>query len=201
MKTPKFDLHFPLTGKNIPIDHGYKLYAALSRLIDLQPNLCLHESDDIGIHPIRGRYTGPGQLLLTPLSHLIIRLSAEYTSSFLVLAGKILNIGDDYIHIGIPKLTDLLPAPNLYAHMVTTKNGHDEARFDEEISRQLTALGVGGKPHRGQRRILRIKEKCVVAHSLLVTELTAEESIRLQEAGLGGRRKLGCGVFMPLRAE
>jgi CRISPR/Cas system CSM-associated protein Csm4 (group 5 of RAMP superfamily) len=28
-----------------------------------------------------------------------------------------------------------------------------------------------------------------------VSELTAEESIRLQEHGLGGRRKMGCGVF------
>ncbi len=45
--------------------------------------------------------------------------------------------------------------------------------------------------------MFRIKDKHVVAHTLLVSELTAEETIRLQEEGLGGRRKLGCGVFVP----
>jgi CRISPR/Cas system CSM-associated protein Csm4 (group 5 of RAMP superfamily) len=29
--------------------------------------------------------------------------------------------------------------------------------------------------------------------------LKAEESIRLQEEGLGGRRRMGCGVFVQMR--
>jgi len=30
-----------------------------------------------------------------------------------------------------------------------------------------------------------------------ITNLTAEESLTLQEQGLGGRRRMGCGVFVP----
>jgi len=32
---------------------------------------------------------------------------------------------------------------------------------------------------------------------LHVNGLTAEESIKLQEIGLGGRRHMGCGIFVP----
>lgn len=126
-----------------------------------------------------------------------MRLPVELIPSFLPLAGKSLQLGEDKLRLGIPQPHALQPVPNLYAHLVTTKNGQDEARFDEEIARQLAALGIQGKAQRGPRRTFRIKDKRVVAHTLLVTELTAEESIRLQEAGLGGRRKLGCGVFLP----
>lgn len=195
--TPKLDLHFPVTGQHIAIDHGYPLYAALSRLLDSPAHPWLHDDDELGIHPIRGRYAGPGRLLLTARSRLSLRLPADRIPAVLPLAGKTLLIGDERIHVGILQPAALVPAPNLYAHLVTTRNGQDETRFDEEIARQLAALGVAGKPHRGPRRTFRIKEKRVVAHTLLVTELTAEESIRLQEAGVGGRRKLGCGIFVP----
>ena len=47
------------------------------------------------------------------------------------------------------------------------------------------------------RRTLKIKDKQVVGFALQVEGLSAEESIRLQEKGLGGRRHFGCGLFTP----
>jgi CRISPR-associated protein Cas6 len=199
--SPKIDLHFPLQGREVPLDHGYPLFAALSHLLEAPGAPWLHDSEAIAIHPIRGHYAGPGRLALAPHSRLTIRLPAGLLPHFLPLAGKAIQLGDERLRIGIPQPAALTPAPNLYAHRVTTKNGQDEARFDDEIARQLAALGVQGRPQRGPRRTFRVKEKRVIAHTLLVTELTAEESIRLQEAGLGGRRKLGCGVFEPWVAK
>ena len=71
-------------------------------------------------------------------------------------------------------------------------------------------MQVAGTPHLvpaarpkfvGQplRRVLRIKDRRVVGYSLRVLGLTAEESIRLQEEGLGGRRRMGCGVLLPMK--
>ena len=40
----------------------------------------------------------------------------------------------------------------------------------------------------------------MIGYALRVFGLTAEESIRLQEEGLGGRRRMGCGVFLPIRS-
>jgi hypothetical protein len=34
---------------------------------------------------------------------------------------------------------------------------------------------------------------------VIIEGLTAEESLTIQEKGIGGRRHMGCGVFVPLR--
>ncbi|TAN51360.1 MAG: type I-MYXAN CRISPR-associated protein Cas6/Cmx6 [Methylococcaceae bacterium] len=197
MTSPIIDLYFPLQGRNIPVDHGYPLFAALAQRLETPGHPWLHESGDIGIHLIRGRYQGQGLLALGPHAKLGLRLPAERLPQLLPLAGKALEIAGHGLRLGIPQPHALQPAANLYAHLVTTHHGQDEARFDQEIARQLAALGIQSHAQRGPRRTFAVKGKQVVAHSLLVTELTAEESIRLQEMGLGGRRKLGCGVFVP----
>lgn len=191
------EVDFPVHGDAIPLDHGYALYAALSRLASVGP--WLHGTDAVAIHPIRGNYAGKGLLKLSAKSRLRLRLPAACLPQILILAGKRVEIDGHPVRIGVPQTTLLCPTTALYAHMVTTRNGQDEERFDTEIRRQLATLDIAARPTRGKRRILRIKAKAVVGHSLLVSELTAEESIRLQEAGLGGRRKRGCGVFIPWR--
>jgi CRISPR-associated protein Cas6 len=50
----------------------------------------------------------------------------------------------------------------------------------------------------GKRRTLRIREKEVVGHEVVIEGLTSEESLSVQERGLGGRRHMGCGIFVPL---
>jgi CRISPR-associated protein Cas6 len=43
---------------------------------------------------------------------------------------------------------------------------------------------------------MRIHGKTIVGFTVLVQGLTAGESIQLQEEGLGGRGKMGCGFFV-----
>lgn len=199
MEPPKLDLLFPLHGHEIPVDHGYALYAALSRALESATDAWLHDQDDLGLHPIRGSYRGKGRLALTSASRIAIRLPAALIHKFLALAGQQLTLGTDSVRLGIPQPRSLQPAPALYAHLVTTRNGHDEGRFDSEIARQLINLRIEGSTQRGPRRSFTVKDKKIVAHTLLISELTAEESMRLQEHGLGGRRKLGCGIFLPAK--
>jgi CRISPR-associated protein Cas6 len=63
-----------------------------------------------------------------------------------------------------------------------------------EVSVPLQEAG----PRAGQpkRRVLRIKGETHVGFAMVVAGLTAEESIRLQENGIGGRRLMGCGLFV-----
>ena len=195
--SPRIDLFFPVRGREIPVDHGYQLFAALARELETPSNTWLHDSDLFGIHRIRGRYLGQGRLSVQPGTRLGIRLPAALIPSWLPLAGKHLLVGTDRIAVGIPVPYALTPASNLYSHLVTTRNGHDESRFDAEISRQLEALEINARVARGPRRTFRAKDKQVVAYTLWVSGLTEAGSIRLQEMGLGGRRKLGCGLFVP----
>jgi CRISPR-associated protein Cas6 len=84
------------------------------------------------------------------------------------------------------------------------------ARFVQMAGQRLKEMGIEGEPgiplnekgaHAGEprRRIVHIKGKMIVGYPLLVQGLTADESIRLQEVGLGGRTRIGCGFFVPYR--
>ena len=191
---PYFDLAFRLTGTTIPVDHGYALYAALSRIV---PEI--HNARAIGVQPIRGVYSGDGTLHLAVFSRLILRLPDDQIRPYLKLAGKKLEVDGHPLRIGVPEVRALRPAASLRARLATIKGFMEEGPFLEAAKRQLNSLGVAGEVLLGERRTFRVKEKQVVGFEIAVTGLTAEESLTLQEKGLGGRRRMGCGVFVPVR--
>jgi CRISPR-associated protein Cas6 len=203
---PLIDLMFPLLGPSLPTDHGYELYSALSRLLP-----ALHAGLACRIAPVRGSHAIDGVLHLdTRYSKLRLRLAAESIPQVLPLAGKALEVTGHHLRLGVPQVSGLVPVPALAARLVTIKGFTEPADFLAAARRQLDALGVAGeagiplvetgvhagKPH---RRVLRIKDKKVVGFPLRVTGLTAAESIAVQESGLGGRGKMGCGFFLPVR--
>jgi CRISPR-associated protein Cas6 len=201
------DLLFPIVGESLPTDHAYGLYSALSRIVT-----SLHSSAGrIQVGPIRGRYSGQGLLQLEPRrSCLRLRLPLEEIPAVLPLAGKPLQVLGHTIHLGVPQVSALVPAPVLIARLVTIKGFTEPTPFLGAVRRQLDALGVAGVPsvpliphgiHQGQprRHVVRVKEKRVVGFTLQVTHLTGEHSVTLQQEGLGGRRRMGAGFFVPMR--
>jgi CRISPR-associated protein Cas6 len=202
---PSIDLLFPVIGNQVPADHAYPLYSALVG------NLPALHNGDFGpaIASITGQYLGNGLFAINGHSYLRIRLPSEQIAALLPLAGKALVIAGHRVRVGVPRVVALTPAPALIARLVTIKGFTEPGPFVEAARRQLDELKITGEagiplittgPRTGQprRRILRIKDKRVVGFSLQVTALTAEESITLQEHGLGGRRRMGCGFFLPI---
>jgi CRISPR-associated protein Cas6 len=200
------ELQFPVLGTSIAADHGYALYSALSHHL-----AALHaDGNGLVIGPINGQYAGNNQFALdVRRSRLRFRLPDDRIASLLPLAGKALDVGGHRIRLGVPTVQALTPAPALIARLVTIKGFTDPNGFFEAARRQFDALEIKGESgipltasgeHAGEprRRILRIKDKKVVGFALQVTELTADESLRLQEHGIGGRRKMGCGFFVPV---
>ncbi|HVA51265.1 MAG TPA: type I-MYXAN CRISPR-associated protein Cas6/Cmx6 [Pirellulales bacterium] len=196
------DLSFILTGTcDIPADHGYHLYAAVSRLLS-----SMHEPNGIGVHPIRGRLIGDRRMQICDFSRLTIRVAPERIADLLPLAGKQLNIGRQPVRVGVPQVYALSAATALRSRLVTIKvsgdraapHPPDETEFLAAARRQLDALNVSPEAQLtvGKRRTLRVKDKEVVGYEVLASELTAHESISLQESGLGGRRHMGCGIFV-----
>jgi CRISPR-associated protein Cas6 len=45
-----------------------------------------------------------------------------------------------------------------------------------------------------------VRQYVVVGFGVEVTGLSDEDSIKLQICGLGGKRKMGCGIFVPQAA-
>lgn len=191
---PHVDLAFRVMGITLPVDHGYALYSSISRLV---PEI--HNAKEIGVHPVRGRYVGDGSLRLSPSSRLIFRLPDDHIQPFLKLAGRSLEVDDHRLRVGVPETRVLRPAANLYARLVTIKGFMEPDTFLEAARRKLQEMGVTADLRVGERRTLRVKDKQVVGFEITALGLDAEDSIRLQEAGIGGRRHMGCGVFVPFR--
>lgn len=190
------DLAFRLVGRAIPVDHGYALYSTISRIV---PEL--HGARNIGVHPIRGVYHGKGILRLVEHSRLIVGVPEDDIKIYLKLAGKRLDVEQDAFRVGVPEVRLLRPASKLHARLVTFKNSLEEGRFLEVARERLDKLQVAGELELGQRRTLRVKDKQVVGFELAIGNLSAEESVSLQENGLGGRRHMGCGVLIPVKAS
>ena len=190
---PKVDLCFSITGKAISVDHGFELYSAVSKIV---PDF--HEAEDIGLKLIRGRYIGDGLMDIHPNSWLIFRLRPTVLPGYINLAGKTIKLKDHIIQIGVPQTRSIMPDSSLYAHLVTTRNGNDQQRFENEISRQMSELGVKGNASVGKRKTFTVHTKNVVGYSMTIDDLTDEDSLLIQDNGLGGRRKMGCGFFEPM---
>ena len=203
----KIDLIFSIVSQHaIPADHGYLLYAAVSKLL---PEA--HQADGFGIHPIGGRQLGGRTLQLTEHSRLAIRTEVEQIACFLPLAGKSLRLLDRSLRIGVPQVHSLVPATALRSRLVTIKlaeamsqpEEHAREAFLAALNRKLQELGISPESQLalGKRRTIRIKDKEVVGYEVLVERLSAQESLILQEHGLGGRRHMGCGLFAPVVAR
>ncbi|MEX2140457.1 MAG: type I-MYXAN CRISPR-associated protein Cas6/Cmx6 [Pirellulales bacterium] len=202
------DLAFALVGtSSIPADHGYHLYAAISRALP-----AVHRPNGIAIHSVRGRIVGERQMQLCDFSRLTIRIAADRIAELLPLAGKQLNVAGRGVRVGVPQVYALTPATALRSRLVTIKvsagDGQpsgppDPDAFLAAARRQLDALNISPEAQisLGKRRTLRIKEKEVVGYEVLVEALSADESLALQTHGLGGRRHMGCGIFVPTKRE
>lgn len=192
MKNIMIDLHFQIQGETIQVDHGYALFSVISHCVQE-----FHTENDVRLALIRGEYIGNGKLQLQPYSRLILRLPVKKMGLYIKLAGKTFDLNGHKIWVGGALSQKLIPATALYAHIVTTKNGLERDRFMAEVRRQLDERLCLGSVSVGRRRVFSIHGKKVIGYSLLISELTAEESLMIQEQGVGGRRKMGCGFFQP----
>ncbi|WP_166822012.1 type I-MYXAN CRISPR-associated protein Cas6/Cmx6 [Thalassoroseus pseudoceratinae] len=192
------DIRFTLTTqKSIPSDHGYFLYSAISRVL---PEI--HASDGIAVHPITGRQTGGRLMAVMPWSSLTLRVPDGRVGEVLPLAGQSLRIGEATLHVGVPQVAALRPTSALRSRSVTIKlpKPVTDDDFAAAVRRQLDALDVSSQTiiTLVKRRTLRIKQREIIGYEVLIEGLTAEESLAVQSEGIGGRRKLGCGVFVPV---
>ena len=214
---PTVDIGFRLTGREIPADHGYTLYGAVSRHVPWTHDPA---QEALGIHPINGFLAGNRLLHLTPSSRLTFRLDSDHVRELMPLAGKELDLDGLKLRVGVPTTYTLKPAATLRSRLVTFKHRMETETFLAKAQEELAKLNIkatpglirrsGAKSLEGReeltadrspfiRRTLRIHDKEVVGFAMEVSGLSADESLRLQETGLGGRRKFGCGIFTPVR--
>jgi CRISPR-associated protein Cas6 len=200
---PHVELSFNIFGQTLPADHGYGLYSSISHLCPQ-----LHEQKWLSLQTIMGIPDGKGKIYLTEKSRLRVRVPGNMVPAVYPLAGKSLTIGKHLIRLGIPQIFVVQPLPILRSRIVVIKGFQEPESFLKAAQRQLETLGIKGiasipinAKGEADRKTIKIKEYKVVGFGLQVTDLDDEDSINLQVAGCGGKRRMGCGIFIPVRGE
>ena len=225
---PAIDLAFPVYGQMIRAEHGYALYNALARIVPALRKSGNRRWKQAGIMPISGRPVGERRIALAESGRLVLRIDRELIKHVLPLAGAKLLIRNDAVLLGEPVSRPLKPAGRLLSRLVVFKGVAEPGPFLEAIGEALRELRVKGTAlPLGQRTGGRVSSRPVapgqasaLRHSIIVPDqrkgevvgyrerigfgveirgLSTVESLRVQEIGIGGCRKFGCGIFVAAR--
>jgi CRISPR-associated protein Cas6 len=199
---PYVDLTFSLTGETVPLDHGYELFSAIAHF---QPEV--HKLNTIGIHTIAG-VPKEGVIYLNKNSRLRIRLPVDRVRLVYPLAGKSLRIGKHTIRLGIPDIYLLQPAEKLRSRIVVIRPYQEAEGFFAAAQRQLEELAIQGTitisrkaDGSPRRRSVKVHNRTIVGFGLEASNLSDDDSLLLQMCGIGGKRKMGCGLFVPVEEK
>jgi CRISPR-associated protein Cas6 len=216
---PIIELSFPLRGTPLPQDHGYPLYRAVAGIV---PWVAEPAQVDLAIVPIQGSPHG-GFVHLTRVSRLAFRLGSDDAERLLPLSDRTLAVEAATLKLGRPNEYRLRPVPGLASPFIVAEHCRHSDEVLEWLKAEFLAIDIRAVPslrlRRGrkgaspaeqgrrsfdcpyERHIRHIDARAVVGWEVQVFGLTPEESVRLQEHGVGPGRRYGCGVFVPVLGE
>ena len=188
---PVVDLAFPIEGTRLPRDYRFALTREVARCLPW-----FETEAGAGIHPLKAARTDEGQLLLPRRAKLVLRLPEARVPAACALAGRTLDVDGSVLRVGEAKVRALLAFGTLYAYFVTADTD-DEQVFLAGIAAQMELLQTPCKVVCGKRQVWRAGERQFSGYSLMLHDLTLEDSLLLQQVGLGSDRTLGCGILVP----
>lgn len=196
-----FDLVFKLCGSNLDIDHAFALSEALQ--FHLKGEIC----SKIGVHGISMAGSGNGwnrpeqsdaTLPLSRRARLAIRVHRDDSDEVAQITSRTLDIGTQQIAVGKSSIRKLSTIGTLYARAVCCDREQSETDFLTQVAGLLNQMNIKvSKMICGKSGEIRTGGETIFTRTLLVADLTPEESIILQQQGLGEGRLLGCGLFVP----
>lgn len=198
---PFVELCFPVRGKYLPADHGYALFAAC---VHLTPEI--RQQKTLSILTIPGFPDKQGKIIITEQSCLRIRVPVPLIPLVYKFAGKSIRLGIHEIQIGIPEIFTLKPANKLKSRIVVIKGHQEPQSFLSAAKRQLDELEISARisiprDRKGEfcRKTIKVKRYTIVGFTTEVSGLSDRDSLKLQQWGIGGKKHLGCGYFLPYK--
>ena len=196
------DLVFSISCKALPVDHAYLLSQAVQKVLPW-----LADEEGAGVHTIHVAETGNGWIRPSDSSAILhpsrrtklrVRVPKHRVNEGKGLTGSSLDLEDYSIEVKEVMVKSLSDHPTVFSRYIVTEGFKDEAAVLEEMIRQLKALSI--KPKKmlcGTETIITTPDKQIKTRSLMLADLSVDESVQLQMKGLGSHRWLGCGLFIP----
>jgi CRISPR-associated protein Cas6 len=196
------DLVYKIRCRCLPVDHAHALSEAL-----LEHLPWLKDAKGAGMHPISIPEAGNGWLRpegedellhLSRRTKLILRAPMEHVEAAAELTGKILQVAGHELEVLAMEQRPLLALETLFSRYNVIEQGMDEEAFLRSVFEELAAMGI--RPRKmlpGKGRAMRSSEGKLQTSSLMIAELTPEESLKIQHQGIGQHQHMGCGLFIP----
>ena len=198
------DLVYGISCRCLPVDHSYELSQAIIGELPW-----ITDEQDVGIHAIHVaesangwiRPEGPDAILHpSRRTKMTLRIPKHRVKDAEKLIGRELQVGDYPLTIKQFVERPLSPLTTIFSRYIVSglQNTDTEEQFMENIVALMKALNVRPKKMLcGIEHLINTPEGRVSTRSLMVAELDFNETIILQQKGLGSHRKIGCGIFIP----
>ncbi|EIC21203.1 type I-MYXAN CRISPR-associated protein Cas6/Cmx6 [Thiorhodovibrio frisius] len=198
------DLLFSLKCRALPVDHAEALAQAL-----LGAAPWISEEPCCGIHSIHvaGSQNGwqrpdadAGQpLILSRRTKLGVRVPKHRVPELrAALEHRDFDIAGHALHLEAAKERLLSRETTIFSRHVCCEGDNNESEFLDWAAAALAKLDIKiRKALCGKSVKLRTSAGWLATRSLMLADLSLEESLRLQQHGIGPHRELGCGLFIP----
>ena len=222
MNNPPVEIRFSILGAKLKIDHGYNLYAAIKKhLTDNNPELLDNGNIPMSVRiaTIRGTNLLDGFIQVKSFSRLRIRCDIRYGYKLITaLDNQLLGLPGGSIFVESGYVHKLTPANTMRSRIVVIKypqesqltyqtafDKNKQSQFIESCYKQLNKHQITATVNITEREEKPITNTITIektpykqhylGYGITISDLTDEDSLKLQIVGVGGKRHFGCGWF------
>ena len=194
------ELLFSVDCRELPYDHAYELS---SEILNLVPEIKKDKRN--AIQTLHGPMSGNGwvrpdseNIPLSKRAKLIMRINRNQLDDIKNIEGKEITLFGNTLKIGRSKVKSFLVVKDLFCRFVMSDQKLSEDDFLNKIQNELSGLNINiRKALCGRSMVINFGEKTLYTRSLMIADLSKEESLKLQEEGVGDKKLYGCGIFLP----
>jgi CRISPR-associated protein Cas6 len=196
------DIVYQIDCRALPVDHAWALSQAVRTVLPW-----LEEEPSAGVHPIHVADSGNGWmrpesagdlLCLSRRTKLVLRVPRLRIDAAQALVGRQLDVAGHVLRVDKATLRPLSALTTIFSRYVVSAEGLDETAFLQAALHEMETFGVRPKKMLcGIEKVIATPGQPVRTRSLMLAELNQQESVALQQRGLGPLRHLGCGLFIP----
>ncbi len=200
------DLVFSIDCRTLPVDHAWPLSQQIQEILPW-----FDQEQQAGLHLIHVADSGNGWerprgedefLYPSRRTQLVLRLPQHRSEQAAnALPGNSLDIAGHDLQIKSARQRLLSTNPTLYSRYIVCDPDGDEAEFTDWAVSELKVMGLRFKKVlSGMQFNFSTPDGPVTTRSLIVAPLAPEDSVLLQQQGVGPKRSMGFGLFIPQKS-
>ena len=197
------DLSYRISCRTLPLDHAYSLSRAIRQALPW-----LADEPAAGVHLIHGAESGNGWyrpedsdsalLHLSRRARMMLRMPRERIGQARELEGAELDIQGHSLTVGAADVKKLSALSTLFSRYVVIEDNADEEAFLRRVMAEFAALGLDvHKLMCGKAHCFRTPDGTIRTRAVMVADLEPEQSVLLQQKGIGSGQQMGFGLFIP----